>query len=258
MNSIEKDAMLKEKFKAVLPSSFGVEPVAKTKLAVFDFDETLVQSQDMFYKLMIEAMVRLKLPCSEDIVKDIFAKWDKEYFGWGNNLEEQKVIYQSKYQPMITKLSNDPYFLGQMILFDGMKDTIKLLAKTDIALAIASSRDLTSILTFLRKEGIKDYFIMVEATEGGKNFEEKPNPSIVNYISQEIGVSLDNAVMIGDSVCDIKMGKNAGMKTIAAGYGKYSNKDKLLAEKPDALIKEMTRSSDMVFTIQKLVKSKSI
>ncbi len=255
MNSIEKDAMLKEKFKAVSLSSFGVEPVAKTKLAVFDFDETLVKSQDMFYLLMKEAMKRLNLSCSEYIVKNIFVGWDKEYFGWGKNLEEQKIVYTDKYQPLITKLASDPYFLNQMVFFDGMKQVIKDLANTDIALAVASSRDLTSILKFMKKECMKDYFSMIEATEGGKNFKDKPNVSVVNYIAQELGISLENSVMIGDSSSDIKMGKDAGMKTIAAGYGEYANKDKLMKESPDMFIEKGEKPESLFFAIKTLLKS---
>lgn len=258
MNSIEKNISLQEKYKAVPASLFNKEKVEKTKLAVFDFDETLVESQDMFYELMAEAMKRLNLPSSFDIVKNIFAKWDNEYIGWGKDLEEQKHIYTYKYQPMITKLARDPYFLNQMVFFNGMKEVIKILAETDIALAIASSRDLTSILLFLKKEGVKDYFSMVEATEGGKNFKDKPNSEIVNYISQEMGITLDNAVMIGDSPWDIKMGKNAGMKTIAVGYSKYSVKSKLENEKPDIYMESMERPMHLLTSIQHLVNSKYI
>ena len=257
MNSIEKNIELREKFKAVPINAVGEKEIEKTKLAVFDFDETLVQSQDMFYQLMITAAERLGLICDDVIVKKIFAKWDKEYFGWGKDLEEQKVIYESKYQPMVTKLSNDPFFLNQMIFFDGMKYVIRVLARTDIALAIASSRDVLSILTFLKKEGMKDYFSIIEATEGGKNFEDKPNISIVSYISQEMGIPLEKSVMIGDSPSDIKMGKNAGMKTIAAGYGKYSSEEKLKKENPDVVIGKKDKPLSIVFAIKDLLDTKT-
>ena len=235
MNSIEKNNILVNKFKAVPVRMYGFKP-EKTKLAVFDFDETLVQSQDMFFELNAEAMIMLNLPCTKEIVENIFNKWDKEYLGWGKNLEEQKEIYRTKFTPLVTKLSNDAYFINKMKFFEGMKETIKQLAKTDIALAIASSRDLHSILKFLQKEEVRDCFEMVEATEGGRNYKDKPHPAIVYYIAQEIGIPIERSVMIGDSPNDIKMGKNAGMKTIAVGYGKYANREKLYNENPDDFI----------------------
>lgn len=254
MNSIEKNAKLKEKFNAVSVYSFGKEPVEKSRLAVFDFDETLVKSQEMFYILMEDAMKRLNLPHSEYILKNVFANWDKEYFGWGKDLEEQKQIYVKKYQPLVTKLSNEMQYIKQMYFYDNMKSVIKSLAKTDIALAIASSRDLTSILTFMKMHGMRDYFSIIEATEGGKNFDDKPNTAIVNYIAQEVGIPLDRSVMIGDSPCDIQMGKDAGMKTIAVGYNKEKSKvDFLAGMKPDAMIDKEEYITILPFAITLLL-----
>ncbi|MBR1544683.1 MAG: HAD family hydrolase [Alphaproteobacteria bacterium] len=256
MNSIEKDKMLKEKFNGVFVSEFGKTAPEKTKLVVFDFDETLVQSKDVFHNINTEAMKRLNLNSDNDLASNIFVKFDKEYVGWGKDLEEQKQIYYSQYQPMITKVSNEEEFINQMKFYDGMKEVIKILAKTDIALAIASSRDLTSILKFLRKEGVKHCFEMIEATEGGLNYPDKPHPQIVNYISQELGIDLKNSVMIGDSPCDIRMGKNAGMKTIGIGYGKFSTREKLEKENPDRIV-ESSEPMSLIFNIQSLLDSKS-
>ena len=255
MNSTEKDRMLREKFKGVILSDFGKKEPEKTKLAIFDFDETLVKSKDVFHGINTEAMRRLKLNSDNDLASNIFTKFDKEYVGWGKDLEEQKEIYYSKYQPMVTKVSNEEQFINQMKFYDGMVHVIKLLSQTDIALAIASSRDLTSILKFLRKEGMKHYFGMVEATEGGLNFPDKPNPHIVSYISQEMGIDLKNSVMIGDSPCDIQMGKNAGMKTIGIGYGGFSSKDKIKKENPDIVL-DVNDPVSLIFNIQYLLDSK--
>ncbi len=257
MNSIEKNIELREKFKAVPIEDIGKVEKEKTKLAVFDFDETLVQSQDMFYRLMMVAAEKLGLVCDDVIVKKIFSKWDKEYFGWGKNLEEQKLIYIKKYQPMITTLCNNPFFIKQMKFFDGMQYVIRVLARTDIALAIASSRDVRSINTFLKKEGVDSCFSIVEATEGGKIFEDKPSISIVSYISQETGIPLERSVMIGDSLTDIKMGKNAGMKTIAAGYSRYSDVEKLKKENPDIIIDKKDKPLSIIFAIKDLLDSKT-
>ena len=256
MNSIEKNISMKERFKASSPYVLENKKVEKTKLAIFDFDETLVQSKDVFHDVNTEAMRRLKLNSDNDLASTIFFKFNNEYVGWGKDLEEQKEIYYSKFQPMVTKISNEDKFIYQMKFYEGMREVIKILANTDIALAIASSRDLTSILKFLKKEGVKDCFTIVEATEGGLNFRDKPDIQVVSYISQEVGVDLSNAVMIGDSPCDIKMGKNAGMKTIAAGYGRFSSKEKLEKENPDVLIDSLNRPMELIAHIQRLVNSK--
>ena len=235
MNSIEKDMYLREKF-AGIPVDFKNVNEFNNGLVVFDFDETLVKSKHVFQQVNRRAMQYLDLACNEFIVSNIFALHDKRYFGWGKDLNEQIYIYNHYFNPLVTQLSNNPYFYKQMEFYKEMKNVILELSKTDINMAIASSRDLNSILTFLQMEGVKSCFKMIEATEGGKNFEDKPSTHVVDYISTELGISLSNAVMVGDTSSDMKMGKAAGMKTLAIGYGRYQSPDDLREHRPDALL----------------------
>ena len=69
---------------------------------------------------------------------------------WGKDLNEQIDIYNKYFNPLVTQLSNIPYFYKQMEFYKEMKNVIIELSKTDINMAIASSRDLNSILTFLQ------------------------------------------------------------------------------------------------------------
>ena len=228
----------------------------KSKMVVFDFDETLVKSQDVFYVMTERAIRKLCLPCSEYVVKHIYSEYDKEFFGWGKNLNDQIYIYKKHFQPLITLFSSDYYFIKQMAFFDGIKNVIKMLAKTDIALAIASSRDLISILNFLNINGVENEFNSIKATEGGLNYPDKPDTAVVRAISEELNIPLDRAIMIGDLPCDIQMGKKAGMKTIAVEYSEYSNREKIKKENPDVII-ENNNARQMVKTIKKLLASKT-
>ena len=235
MNSTEKDMYLREKFAGV-SVDFKEEKKFNNGLVVFDFDETLVKSKHVFQQVNKRAMEYLGLRCDEFIISNIFVLHDKEYLGWGKDLNEQIDIYNKYFNPLVTQLSNNPYFYKQMEFYKEMKNVIIELSKTDINMAIASSRDLNSILTFLQMEGVKNCFKMIEATEGGKIFKDKPNTHIVDYISAELGISLSNAVMVGDTSSDMKMGKAAGMKTLAIGYGRYQNAEALREYQPDALL----------------------
>ena len=235
MNSTEKDIYLREKFGGV-PVNFDNKKLFNDGLVIFDFDETLVKSKHVFQQVNKAVMQYLDLECNDFIASNIFALHDKEYFGWGKDLNEQIDIYNKYFNPLVTQFSNIPYFYKQMEFYKEMKNVIIELSKTDINMAIASSRDLNSILTFLQMEGVKNCFKMIEATEGGKNFEDKPSTHIVDYISAELGISLSNAVMVGDTSSDIKMGKSAGMKTLAIGYGRFQNAESLREYQPDALL----------------------
>lgn len=251
MNAIEKDKYLREKFGGRLISDSFQKKIKKTKLAVFDFDETLVQSKKMFDNVNRTAMKKLNLSFTEDIVQNTFTIAQTEYIGWGKDLNEQIHIFQTKFNDTVVQLCNKEEFLNQVKFYNGMREVIKQIAKTDFALAIASSRDLYSILKFLKKERMLSYFDMVQATEGGKHFKDKPHPQIVNYISQEIGIPLENSVMIGDTSGDINMGKSAGMKTIGIGYGKYTSAKKMKEYHPNKII----QSTDDIKNIPEIIKS---
>jgi pyrophosphatase PpaX len=49
---------------------------------------------------------------------------------------------------------------------------------------------------------------------------QKPDPCGIHYIMDEIGITAkDETWMIGDSVTDIKAGKNAGVNTAVVAWG---------------------------------------
>lgn len=257
MNSIEKDSYLREKFAGKLVSELEYCNEEKNKLVVFDFDETLVQSKDMFFNANKRAMEILNLPHNDYIVSNIFILVNSEYLGWGKDLKEQVEIYENLYAPLVTKLSNTEEFLNQVKFYNVMHSVIKELAKMNIALAVASSRDLYSILSVLKREGLKDYFDIIEATEGGKIFRDKPDTHIVQYISQEVGVPLEKAVMVGDSKCDIDMGKSAGMKTIGIGFGAFTSLEKMESCRPNVLLGCKEELKDIPVHIKYLLNQKS-
>jgi phosphoglycolate phosphatase len=64
----------------------------------------------------------------------------------------------------------------------------------------------------------------------------KPNPQGIILLCREFGVAPNEAVMVGDSLTDIKAGQAAGVKTVAVTYG-YRTKSELEAAHPDFWLK---------------------
>lgn len=209
----------------------------EAKIVIFDFDETLVRSKGMFDNVNRRALDILKLPYTEEIVKNLFMQVREKNLGWGKSLEEQQRFFETEFNDLIVKLCNKDEFLKQVKFYDGMRQVIRELAKTNIKLAVASSRDVYSIMSILKREEMLSYFDIIEATEGGKIFKDKPDPEIVKYIAENVGASLENSIMIGDTFGDVQMGKNAGMKTIGIGYGRYTSAKKMKEYNPDDIVK---------------------
>lgn len=68
---------------------------------------------------------------------------------------------------------------------------------------------------------------------------KKPDPLPLLYICQTLGVTVDKAVMIGDSKNDILAGKNAGIATLALSYG-YNHGEDINDSAPDRVFDDFS------------------
>ncbi len=66
----------------------------------------------------------------------------------------------------------------------------------------------------------------------------KPDPLMLNTLLERNGLTMDEIVMIGDTEHDIKLGKAAGVRTIAVTWG-AAPLERLEAYKPDAIVRTM-------------------
>ena len=72
-----------------------------------------------------------------------------------------------------------------------------------------------------------------EAIVGGDSVKsKKPDPEGLNHILEQLNVSADEAVLIGDSPVDIETGKRAGVYTCVVNYG-LGFAEEIDAAKPD-------------------------
>ncbi len=127
-------------------------------------------------------------------------------------------------------------------------DVIQRLAKIDIMLAVASSRDLGFIVDVFEYNGIKKYFhdSLMFASLGGIECPNKPNTYMLDKISQISGVNPKNAVHGGDSPEDILMANKAGYLSVASTYGHLYNDEDVKKTNPDYI---MTDESEIDYFI---------
>ena len=64
------------------------------------------------------------------------------------------------------------------------------------------------------------------------------DPLMLNTLLERNGLTMDEIVMIGDTEHDIKLGKAAGVRTIAVTWG-AAPLERLEAYKPDAIVRTM-------------------
>jgi len=73
----------------------------------------------------------------------------------------------------------------------------------------------------------------------------KPSPEALIKCAEQLDVRLCDCVVVGDSIADIRAGKNAGIKTVAVLSGIFSRSE-LKREKPDLILESVNQLPDFL------------
>lgn len=121
---------------------------------------------------------------------------------------------------------NRQHIVDKSRLYPGVRETLEVLAGHGISLAAVSNKNEALSRLVLEALGIDSFFRMIC---GADTFEEmKPSPLPLLRVLDRLAVSLEDAVMVGDSSNDIQAGIRAGMTTVACSWG-YGEPEELLA-----------------------------
>jgi phosphoglycolate phosphatase len=117
-------------------------------------------------------------------------------------------------------------------LLPGVKETLYDLRSKGFYLGIATAdtQDITELM--LKKLGIKELFEFIGTYDGITP--EKPHPAHLQNFCAQRGLISSEVAMIGDTLCDMKFGKNFGAYTIGVLSG--AGKQKQLQEYADLII----------------------
>ena len=122
-------------------------------------------------------------------------------------------------------------------LLPNVPKTLEVLSKK-FRLALLTMRHVPkeNIQKELEKLGIAKYFhCIVTALDTPL---PKPSSKAIVACAEKLGVKISECAVVGDSVCDIRAGRNAGAKTVAVLSGIFSIEE-LVREKPDLIVKDV-------------------
>ena len=102
-------------------------------------------------------------------------------------------------------------------LYDGVLSVLSELKSANIKLGLITNKPRQFTLPLLKALNIADYFADVLC---GDDLEfKKPHPLPVLTALENLAVTAPQAIMVGDSISDIKSAMAAGVKTVAVTYG---------------------------------------
>ncbi|KAA6184020.1 phosphoglycolate phosphatase [Thiohalocapsa marina] len=124
-------------------------------------------------------------------------------------------------------------------LYEGVREGIDWLAANGYRLGCVTNKAAQFTEPLLRDLGIRDAFELV--VSGDTLAEKKPSPAPLLHAARQLGVAPDRALMVGDSVSDVKAARAAGfLGIICMSYG-YNHGQDIRSAGPDAVIDSMTQ-----------------
>lgn len=109
----------------------------------------------------------------------------------------------------------------------------ELLMKARLALTTRRRVPKSEVVKQLERFGLSKYFEVIMT--GVDTASPKPSPETIFKCSRELGVSITNCMVVGDSITDIEAGKNAGTRTVAVFSGIFS-REELQRANPDLIL----------------------
>lgn len=187
------------------------------KLLIFDWDGTLADSIGRIVESMRVAAQLAELPVRDDFsIKGIIGLGLPEAIRTlypditANGMLELRQHYADHY----TALDVNP-----SPLFEGVLESVEAFRAHGYHLAVATGKARRGLDRVLKANDWLDYF---DITRAADETASKPDPLMLHEIIEHCGVRPEQALMVGDSSFDLLMARNAGIDSVAVGYGAQS------------------------------------
>ena len=216
------------------------------KLVIFDLDGTLLNTIADLAAATNYALEKYGLPTHNE-------EEYKFFVGNGiNKLFERALPEDKRNDEYIMKIRSEfvPYYDAHNSdlsrPYPGISSLLADLQEKNIQVAVASNKYQAAAVKLVRQyfpdiyqaaavKLVRQYFPDINFCEilGQRDgVPSKPDPTIVNEISEHAGICKDEIVYVGDSCVDMETGKNAGVKTVGVSWG-FRPRTELEAYKPD-------------------------
>ncbi len=207
-----------------------------TKLAIFDCDGTLVDSQANICLAMEHAFDEAGMtPPSRHATRRIVGLSLVEAMRVMLPGADRQVHIEmaERYKASYLVLRNNG--LEHEPLYDGIAGLLSSMDESGWLLGVATGKSDRGLERCLDHHGIKGLFVTLQTAD---RHPSKPHPAMVYQALADAGTEAANAVVIGDTVYDIHMGKAAGTRTIGVNWG-YHPVDELRGAGADAIAESM-------------------
>ncbi|KPZ53725.1 HAD-IA family hydrolase [Pseudoalteromonas sp. P1-7a] len=187
----------------------------KYKLVIFDWDGTVMDSISKIVNCIRHSALALNIePPSDTAIKNIIGmslELAIEVLFPDDVAQHPALIngYKQQY-----RVDNTP-----TPVFDNVENVLSILKAQGVILAIATGKGRAGLERLLDESQLRVFF---SASRTSCEAQSKPSPDMLYQLLDELGVNVDDALMIGDTKIDMAMAKAAGMDRIGVTMGGHS------------------------------------
>ncbi len=189
----------------------------QTRLVVFDWDGTLMDSTGQIVAAATGAIAQLGLPeRPPEAIRDIIGLGLRD--SWQRLFPE---LGPESFMPFV-EAYRDHFFAPELQtsrLFDQAAQVVAELAGRGLLLAIATGKSRRGLDRDLEASGLKRFMAGSRTADETRS---KPHPDMLLELMAELDVAPAATLMVGDTEWDLEMARRAGVAAVAVSYGAHA------------------------------------
>ena len=226
---------------------FSKQKKLKVAAVIFDLDGTLIDSIDIYFTIVENALKRLNLPAVSR--NRILEAAESEEFKWELVLPQDVLNRKAEIIDEAWAVINEiapQMFADNLELIQGAGHIVESLSSNGLKIGLVTSTQrqyLETKMQPLKNAGVDNLFDAIITSDDVEKRKPAPDPLIT--CAQLLDMKPGNCVYVGDTTTDIKAGKAAGMRTIGVltGFDEYGALEK---EDPDAIIENVQNLLEVI------------
>lgn len=215
-------------------------------LVVFDCDGTLIDSGHNIVTAMSEAWRRFDLdpPPANDIRRIVGLKLHEAIVKlMPPDCDVDADALVDAYIEAFSRYRDQPDYVEP--LYPGIRECLHELSESGFNLGVATGKSRRGLLRTLGQHGLEPHFQVLKTADDGPG---KPNPDILLDAIAETGATAEKTAMIGDTIYDMIMAKDAAAAAIGVSWG-YHDTHELTEAGAGTILNE---SSELPLALQNL------
>ena len=187
------------------------------KLAVFDCDGTLIDSQVNIIRAMEQSFQRHRLPAPDSHAtrRIVGLSLPAAVRSLAPALSEDQNRAVTEFYRSSFRARREEGLLDEP-LYDGIAELLTGLRDAGWSLAVATGKSDRGLAACLATHGIADLFVSLQTAD---RHPSKPHPAMLEAAMFEAGALPGQAVMIGDTSFDMVMARSIGVTAIGVDWG---------------------------------------